>query len=313
MATYICICINVFFFHFRKCEQFWNIPGNDKCCDCGDTEPRWASINLGITLCIACSGVHRSLGVHYSKVRSITLDAWEPEIIKVMNEMGNEIVNSIYEAAYIDRNEDDIDTDSELPTTNPTNQIARADRNCDNAVREAWIKAKYVERKFVLPLNKLASNGGMQLRRRLGVHFVDGEWRVRRMRRRRDKLELPINEDSASSSEVSSDSARSLTDDFYFGSDQDSTDGEANDDSSMEMEKCTDLSADLLLYKASAAHNLPVMCYSLALSASKTWTNERHLDRMPLHQAVFSVSEVSLLHAETYSIIDIQCFVFVPF
>jgi Putative GTPase activating protein for Arf len=45
-----------------------------------------------------CSGVHRSLGVHYSKVRSLTLDSWEPEIVKVMAELGNKIVNKVYEA-----------------------------------------------------------------------------------------------------------------------------------------------------------------------------------------------------------------------
>ncbi|KAL7875408.1 hypothetical protein AOLI_G00103710 [Acnodon oligacanthus] len=59
------------------------VSGNDRCCDCGQTEPRWASINLGITLCIECSGIHRSLGVHNSKVRSLTLDSWEPELLKV--------------------------------------------------------------------------------------------------------------------------------------------------------------------------------------------------------------------------------------
>jgi hypothetical protein len=47
---------------------------------------------------VECSGVHRSLGVHYSKVRSLTLDAWEPEILKVMAELGNSIVNKVYEA-----------------------------------------------------------------------------------------------------------------------------------------------------------------------------------------------------------------------
>lgn len=49
-------------------------------------------------LLAACSGVHRSLGVHHSKVRSLTLDAWEPEILKVMAELGNSVVNNIYEA-----------------------------------------------------------------------------------------------------------------------------------------------------------------------------------------------------------------------
>lgn len=45
--------------------------------------PDWASINLGIVMCIECSGVHRSLGVHISKVRSLTLDKWEEKVVQV--------------------------------------------------------------------------------------------------------------------------------------------------------------------------------------------------------------------------------------
>lgn len=55
-------------------------------------------------LSIECSGVHRSLGVHYSKVRSLTLDDWEPEILKVMAELGNTVVNNVYEALPIPTN-----------------------------------------------------------------------------------------------------------------------------------------------------------------------------------------------------------------
>uniref|UniRef100_A0A3Q3WK48 Arf-GAP with coiled-coil, ANK repeat and PH domain-containing protein n=1 Tax=Mola mola TaxID=94237 RepID=A0A3Q3WK48_MOLML len=58
-------------------------PGNHLCCDCEEEEPRWASVNLGVTMCIECSGIHRSLGVHLSKVRSLTLDSWEAEQLKV--------------------------------------------------------------------------------------------------------------------------------------------------------------------------------------------------------------------------------------
>uniref|UniRef100_A0A672NF90 Arf-GAP with coiled-coil, ANK repeat and PH domain-containing protein n=1 Tax=Sinocyclocheilus grahami TaxID=75366 RepID=A0A672NF90_SINGR len=75
------------------------LPGNQQCCDCGQAEPRWASINLGILLCIECSGIHRSLGVHCSKVRSLTLDSWEPELLKLMCELGNSIINHIYEGS----------------------------------------------------------------------------------------------------------------------------------------------------------------------------------------------------------------------
>lgn len=44
------------------------IPGNDVCAECGAPDPDWASLNLGILVCIECSGVHRNLGVHISKV-----------------------------------------------------------------------------------------------------------------------------------------------------------------------------------------------------------------------------------------------------
>lgn len=44
------------------------IPGNDQCAECSASDPDWASLNLGILVCIECSGIHRNLGVHISKV-----------------------------------------------------------------------------------------------------------------------------------------------------------------------------------------------------------------------------------------------------
>jgi hypothetical protein len=66
---------------------------NRNCADCDDPKPDWASINLGVFICLACSGVHRSLGVHISQVRSVTLDRWRLEDIEAMKLRGNAIVN----------------------------------------------------------------------------------------------------------------------------------------------------------------------------------------------------------------------------
>lgn len=52
----------------KPVDALKSLPGNDKCADCGAPEPEWASLNLGVLICIECSGVHRKIGVHISKV-----------------------------------------------------------------------------------------------------------------------------------------------------------------------------------------------------------------------------------------------------
>ncbi|PSC71679.1 ADP-ribosylation factor GTPase-activating AGD1 [Micractinium conductrix] len=75
------------------------VPGNSACCDCGSPDPDWASLNLGVLMCIECSGVHRRLGVHVSKVRSCTLDTkvWEPPVLGLFRQLGNTYANAVWE------------------------------------------------------------------------------------------------------------------------------------------------------------------------------------------------------------------------
>ncbi|KAK7320222.1 hypothetical protein RJT34_04958 [Clitoria ternatea] len=84
--------------HTKILEGLLKLPENKECADCRNNAPRWASVNLGIFICMQCSGIHRSLGVHISKVRSTTLDTWLPEQVSFMQFMGNEKSNKHWEA-----------------------------------------------------------------------------------------------------------------------------------------------------------------------------------------------------------------------
>ncbi|KAN0064664.1 ARF GAP with effector function(s) [Thecaphora frezii] len=73
-------------------------PDNKVCADCKRNDPRWASWNIGCFLCIRCSGIHRSMGTHISKVKSIDLDIWTPEQMESIQKWGNKRCNLYWEA-----------------------------------------------------------------------------------------------------------------------------------------------------------------------------------------------------------------------
>ncbi|CAD5124496.1 DgyrCDS12775 [Dimorphilus gyrociliatus] len=100
---------------------------NKYCADCDAKGPRWASWNLGVFLCIRCAGIHRNLGCHISKVRSVNLDSWTAEQIAMVQEIGNSRGRAVYEANLPDHFRRP-QTDSSL---------------------EAFIRAKYEQKKYI--------------------------------------------------------------------------------------------------------------------------------------------------------------------
>ncbi|KAL9582587.1 MAG: hypothetical protein Q9212_003207 [Teloschistes hypoglaucus] len=77
-------------------EMVKTVPGNDRCADCGARNPGWASWSLGIFLCLRCASLHRKLGTHISKVKSLSMDSWTNEQVEGMRRNGNIASNKVY-------------------------------------------------------------------------------------------------------------------------------------------------------------------------------------------------------------------------
>jgi len=84
--------------HAKTLRELVKQPDNKICADCKRNDARWASWNIGCFVCIRCSGIHRSMGTHISKVKSVDLDMWTPEQMASIQKWGNRRVNLYWEA-----------------------------------------------------------------------------------------------------------------------------------------------------------------------------------------------------------------------
>ncbi|XP_060133599.1 arf-GAP with SH3 domain, ANK repeat and PH domain-containing protein 1 isoform X3 [Zootoca vivipara] len=110
-------------------DDIQRFPGNDICCDCGSPDPTWLSTNLGILTCIECSGIHREMGVHISRIQSIELDKLGTSELLLAKNIGNNSFNEIMEG--------------NLPSPSP-----KPTPSSDMTARKEFITAKYVDHKF---------------------------------------------------------------------------------------------------------------------------------------------------------------------
>ncbi|XP_074913526.1 arf-GAP with SH3 domain, ANK repeat and PH domain-containing protein 2-like [Buteo buteo] len=110
-------------------EEVRGMPGNRECCDCSAPDPTWLSINLGILICIECSGIHRGVGVHLSRIQSPSLDKLATSELLLARNIGNSGFNNILEA--------NLPSFSLKPTV-----------HSDMAFRKNFIISKYVSKKY---------------------------------------------------------------------------------------------------------------------------------------------------------------------
>lgn len=106
-------------------ELVQTVPGNNFCADCHNRNPAWASWSLGVFLCLRCAAIHRKLGTHISKVKSLSMDSWSNEQVDNMRKVGNVVSNQIY---------------------NPENKRAPVPIDADEAdsAMERFIRQKYI-------------------------------------------------------------------------------------------------------------------------------------------------------------------------
>lgn len=131
----------------KQLEEFWQTEGNNVCADCGREEPDWVSLNLGIFICMGCSGFHRNLGVHISQVRSMTLDQIDPISTQYLKEIGNTCANKIFEYTLL--------------ATPAVREAEKPPLTAPRTALESFIRKKYIKKGFVAPLPDNLSDTGL--------------------------------------------------------------------------------------------------------------------------------------------------------
>ena len=121
-------------------------PENKYCADCKSNPPSWASINLGVLICIKCSSTHRELGTHISKIKSINLDVWPSDILEKFLKIDNKTSNDYWEHNL---------------SQDEFNQIKIDPYKVMDFIRNKYEYKKYVNNNDIPPIEKMQSNNNV--------------------------------------------------------------------------------------------------------------------------------------------------------
>ncbi|XP_033109132.1 arf-GAP with SH3 domain, ANK repeat and PH domain-containing protein 2-like isoform X3 [Anneissia japonica] len=125
--------------------EITKLNGNNTCCDCNSEDPKWLSTNLGILTCIECSGIHREMGVHISRVQSLELDRLTTAQLVIARNMGNATFNEVFEGS--------LQLDMK-PTKASTMEV-----------RKNFIQAKYIDHKYALKVSSSQSESMQDIKK----------------------------------------------------------------------------------------------------------------------------------------------------
>ncbi|OQV21769.1 putative Stromal membrane-associated protein 2 [Hypsibius exemplaris] len=128
-------------------DQMLQEECNKKCADCWARNPRWASWNLGVFLCIRCAGIHRNLGTHISRVKSVGLDSWTEEQISSMQNMGNAAAANKFEAL--------------IPENYRYSRPDSSDHALEKFIRDKYERKNYVDKNAPAPSSKKTSSSNV--------------------------------------------------------------------------------------------------------------------------------------------------------
>lgn len=132
-------------------DKYLKKQENKLCADCKRSSPSWASINLGVFVCIKCSGCHREIGVHITKIKSTNLDLWPANILANFGKISM-IKLTYITLITIDNQIANCYWEQKLPSDFDFEKLKKDDYRLQDFIRDKYERRRYTDIKKVDPM-----------------------------------------------------------------------------------------------------------------------------------------------------------------